>query len=94
MVKNPPAKAVDAALIPALGRFSGKRNGNTLQYSCLGNLRGRSPVGCKRVRHDLVTQSPPLLENSLKREVLIHATTKMNYKNLMLSERSHSEKIT
>ena len=27
--------------IPALGRFPGGRNGNTLQYSCLGNPMDR-----------------------------------------------------
>ena len=37
MVKNPPANARDADLIPGLGRSPGKGNGNPLQYSCLGN---------------------------------------------------------
>ena len=37
MIKNPPANAAAEGLIPALGRSSGERNGNTLQYSCLEN---------------------------------------------------------
>ena len=41
MVKNPPANAGDAGLIPVLGRFPGV-NGNLLQYSCLGNPTDRS----------------------------------------------------
>ena len=35
VVPNPPASAGDAGLIPRLGRTSGERNGNPLQYSCL-----------------------------------------------------------
>ena len=37
MVKNLPAKAGDAGLIPGLGRSLGEGNGNPLQYSCLRN---------------------------------------------------------
>ena len=36
-VKNPPANAGDPNVIPELGRSPGEGNGNTLQYSCLGN---------------------------------------------------------
>ena len=35
VVKNPPASAGDAGLIP------GERNGDPLQYSCLGNSMNR-----------------------------------------------------
>ena len=38
MVKNPPANAGDAGLIPGLGRSPGGGHGNPLQYSRLGNL--------------------------------------------------------
>ena len=38
VVKNLPANAGDVGLIPGLGRSPGERNGNPLQYSCLGNL--------------------------------------------------------
>ena len=37
MVKNPPANAGDAGLIPRLGKSPGGGNGNPLQYSSLGN---------------------------------------------------------
>ena len=39
-VKNPPADTGDAGSIPESGR-SGEENGNPLQYSCLGNPKGR-----------------------------------------------------
>ena len=41
MVKNSPANAGDAGLIPALERSPGEGNGNPLQYSCLGNPMDR-----------------------------------------------------
>ena len=34
-------KAEDVDSIPGLGRSPGDRNGNPLQYSCLGNLMDR-----------------------------------------------------
>ena len=45
MVKNPPANAVDADLIPGLGRSPGEGNGNSLEYSCLGNPWTEEPGG-------------------------------------------------
>ena len=61
VVKNPPASAGDAGLIPGLGRSPAEGNGNPLQYSCLGipmdrNLLGYSPWGHQRVGHDLATK--------------------------------------
>ena len=44
-VKNPPAKAGDAGMIPGLGRSPGGRNGNPLQYSCLENSMNRGAWG-------------------------------------------------
>ena len=41
MVKNPPANTGDSGLIPGSGRSPGERNGNPLQYSCLGNPMDR-----------------------------------------------------
>ena len=44
MVKNPPAKAGDTSdmgSIPESGRFPGKGNGKSLQYSCLENPMDR-----------------------------------------------------
>ena len=40
VVKNPPAKSGgtrDTGLLPESGRSPGEGNGNSLQYSCLGN---------------------------------------------------------
>ena len=41
MVKNPPANAGDIGSIPGSGRSPEERNGNPLQYSCLGNCMDR-----------------------------------------------------
>ena len=41
VVKNPPANAEAAGLIPGSGRSPGGGHGNPLQYSCLGNPRDR-----------------------------------------------------
>ena len=38
MVKNQPANAGDASLIPGSGRSPGGGHGSPLQYSCLENL--------------------------------------------------------
>ena len=40
-VKDPPANAGGAGLIPGSGRSLGEGNGNLLQYSCLGNPMDR-----------------------------------------------------
>ena len=40
-VKNPPANTGDVSLIPGSGRSPGEGNGNSLQYSCLGNPMDR-----------------------------------------------------
>ena len=40
-VKNPPADAGDAGLIPGSGRSPGAGSGNPLLYSCLGNPTNR-----------------------------------------------------
>ena len=37
VVKNLPANAGDAGVIPGLARSLGEGNGSPLQYSCLGN---------------------------------------------------------
>ena len=41
VIKNLPANAIDVGLIPGSGRSPGEGNGNTLQYSCLGNPMDR-----------------------------------------------------
>ena len=57
MVKNLPANAGDAgdaSLIPVLGRSPGERNGNPLQYSCLGNpWRATQSIGSQKRRTQL-----------------------------------------
>ena len=61
MVKNPPASAGDAGLIPESRRCPGEGIGNPLQYSFLeiplteepGRLESK---GVQRVGHDLVTK--------------------------------------
>ena len=60
VVKNLPAKAGDAGLISGLERTPG-RNGNPLQYSCLGKSHGqKEPGGLQfmglQKRHDLATK--------------------------------------
>ena len=57
-------------MIPGLGRCPGEGNGNTLQYSCLGNPmdRGASQVtihGVARVGHDLDTKPRYIFSNHL-----------------------------
>ena len=59
VIKKLPANAGhtrDVGLIPVLGRSPGGRNGNPLQYSCLGNSTeepgGLQSMGLKRVEHD------------------------------------------
>ena len=56
--------AGDLGLISGSGRFPGESNGNSLQYSCLGNPMDRgawqgSVHGVARVRHNLATKPPP-----------------------------------
>jgi len=41
VVKNPPGNAEGTGSTPELGRSPGEGNGNTLQYSCLGNPMDR-----------------------------------------------------
>ena len=43
VVKNPPASAGDRGSIPGSGKPPGERNGNPLQYSCLGNPMDTGP---------------------------------------------------
>ena len=45
VVNNPPANAGDTGSIPRSGRCPGVGNGNSLQYSCLGNHMDRGAWG-------------------------------------------------
>ena len=61
VVKNPPASAEGADLIPGSGRSPGEGNCNPMQYSCLGSPMDRGAGqavlwDCKRVKHDLATE--------------------------------------
>ena len=66
VIKNLPANAGDAGWIRRSGRSPGIGNGNTLQYSYLGNPMDRgawqatyNPWGCK-IGHDLSTKQEVL----------------------------------
>ena len=52
MEKNLPAIAGDLGLIPGLGISTGEGYGNLLQYFCLENPRGHSPMGSQKVGQD------------------------------------------
>ena len=72
MIKNPSVNPGDVDLTPGLGRYPGEGNGNSLQYSCLGNLMDRGARqaavhGFTRVGHDLATKIAPkdVFETSL-----------------------------
>ena len=60
MVKHLPANAGDTrdtSLIPGLERSLEEGNGNSLQYSCLGNpMDTGAYVGLQRVGHDFATE--------------------------------------
>ena len=61
MVKNLPANAEVAGLIPGSGESPLTGNGNPFQYSCLGNHMDREAWwatvhGVARVRHDSATE--------------------------------------
>ena len=58
MVKNPPVNAGNAGdmgSIPESGRSPGEGNGNSLQYSCLGNPMDRG-AHCTKV-HGVTKES-------------------------------------
>ena len=62
--KESACSAGELGSIPGLGRYPGEGNGNPIQYSCLENPMDRGAWqatvhGVTRVRHDLVTKSPP-----------------------------------
>ena len=56
----------DSGSVPGSGTSPGEGNGNPLQYPYLGNLMDRrawraTVHGVSRVRHKLVTKSPPII---------------------------------
>ena len=60
MVKSSQANATDTGLIPGSGRSPGGGQGNTFQYSCLGNPMDR---GAWWTTVHEVTKSQTLLSN-------------------------------
>ena len=61
--KESACNAEDPGLIPGLERSPGEGNGNSLQYSCLGNPKDREAWRATvhrvaRVRHNLATKPP------------------------------------
>ena len=75
MVKNPPGHAGDAGdvgLISRLGRSPGGGNGNSLQYSCLGNPMDR---GAWRAAVHGATKEQNMTERLNKYDVLSDGTT-------------------
>ena len=60
VVRNPPANAGDVGSVPGLGRSLEERNGNPLQYSCLGNPMDR---GAWKATVHGVAKSQTLLSN-------------------------------
>ena len=66
VVKNSPANAGAAGLIPGSGRSPRVGNGNTLQYSCLENPMDletwqATVHGVTRVGHNLATKQQQIL---------------------------------
>ena len=62
--KESPYNAGDSGSIPGSGRSPGGGNGNSPQYSCLGDPMGREawPAtvnGTARIRHDLESKPQP-----------------------------------
>ena len=47
VAKNPPANAGNTGSVPGSGRPPGEKNGNPLQYSCLGNPTDRGACWAK-----------------------------------------------
>ena len=68
--EEPAANVEEASSIPGSRRSPGKGNGNSLQYSCLGNPMdgGLQSMESQRVRHDLATQQQ---QNSNKKGKII-----------------------
>ena len=92
VVKNLPANANagdvrDTGSIPGSGRSPGEGNGNTFQYSCLGNpmdrriLEGYCPLGCRL--------------NNLRYadDTTVMAESKEELKSLLIKVKKESEKI-
>ena len=84
VIKNPPANAGDAGYrIPRSGRSLGIRNGNPLQYYCLGNPMDRGAwqatiYGVSRAGHDLRDEKNNNTENILIEILTMFVTKQMD----------------
>ena len=76
MVNNPPANARDSGSIPGSEISPGEGNGNSLQYSCLGNPMGRGAWWA--TVHGVTKES--------------HRTWQLNKTTLLLRYNMHKEK--
>ena len=70
-VKTLPVNAGDMGSVPGLGRSPGERNGNALQYSCLGTSMDRgawqaAAMELQRVGHDLKIKQQYFMSLMLK----------------------------
>ena len=67
MINNLAANAGDVGLIPGSGRSPGEENGNSLQYSCLGNLmdRGARRAIVQRIAKELNMTEPQSTEDTV-----------------------------
>ena len=68
MVKNTANNPGASGSVPGWGRCPGEGNGNSLQYSCLGNPWTEEPggvqsMGSQKSRIDLVTKTSPWLND-------------------------------
>ena len=59
VIKNPPANAENAGLVPRSGRSPGEGNDNPLQYPCLGNPMDRGSWRAHEVAKESDTTQQP-----------------------------------
>ena len=96
--KESVCQAGDSDSISGSGRFPGKENGNSLQYSCLGNPTDRgawwatSPWGHQRVRYDLANKHVRVTRELLLMSLMwvLKATTKFKATTKKLGHRCRS----
>ena len=74
MVKTLPPKAGDVGSVPGSGRSPGEENGNTLQYSCLGNRMDR--LAWKAAVHGVSKSQTRLVTKEQQRHTQQNRVTK------------------
>ena len=85
VVKDPPANAGHAVLIPGLGTSPGERNGNPLQYSCLGSPmdRGAWQATIYGVSSDMIVQLSEYTYDLTNPAINSCITSRSPFSNLM-----------